>query len=79
MQGDGFATGPGGIMEVAMWPCALLIIELWSSLALVPNNVVLVLVNEGGGLHPIQGRHTHGLGIGFKEASGFDFEYSPSI
>jgi hypothetical protein len=28
MEGDGFATKPGGIMEVAMWLCALLLVGL---------------------------------------------------
>ena len=49
MQGDGFATELGGIMEVATWLCATLVVELWSSLGLVPNYVVSVLGNEGGG------------------------------
>jgi hypothetical protein len=71
MQGDGFASELGGIMEVAMWLCAPLSIGLWSSLGLVPNCVVPVLgnegENEGGGPHHIQGRHTHGLYIGLKK------------
>ena len=29
MQGDGFATEPGGIMEVAMWLCVPLLLGLW--------------------------------------------------
>jgi hypothetical protein len=53
MQGDGFASKVGGIVEVAMWLCALLLVGLWSSLGLVPNYVVLVLGNEGGGPHHI--------------------------
>jgi hypothetical protein len=40
---------------------ALLIVTI---LDLVPNYVVLVLGNEGGGPHHVQGRHRHGLGIG---------------
>jgi hypothetical protein len=28
MEGDSFATKPGGIMEVAMWLCALLLVGL---------------------------------------------------
>ena len=41
---------------------------------LVPNYVVLVIGSEGGGPHHMQGCHTR-----FKEASGFDFEYSSNI
>ena len=33
------------------------------SLGLVPTYVLLVLGNEGGGAHHMQGRHTHGRGI----------------
>ena len=46
------------------WPCgfcALLLVGLWSSLGLVPNYVVLILGNEGGGPHHIQGHHTWDL------------------
>jgi hypothetical protein len=76
MQGDGFASEPGGIMEVAMWLCLSLLLGLWCSLGLVPNYVVLALGNEGGGPHHMQNYHTRGLRIIFKEASSFDFEYS---
>ena len=64
MQGDGFATKPGGIMEVALW--LLHTVTSWAliSLGLVPNYVVLVLRNEGGGPHHMQGHHMWGLGIG---------------
>ena len=79
MQGDGFATKPGGIMEVAMWLCAPLLVGLWSSLGLAPNYDVPILANGGEGPHDIQDRHTWGLGFGLKEASGFDFEYSSNI
>ena len=61
MQGDGFASELGGIMEVAMWLCAPLLVGLSSSLGPVPNYVVLVLGNEGGGPHHMQGHHTRGL------------------
>ena len=67
MQGDGFASELGGIMEVAMWLCAPLSIGLCSSLGLVPNYVVLVLGNESGDPHHIQGRHTRGLYIGSRK------------
>jgi hypothetical protein len=77
MQGDDFASKLGGIMKEAMWLCAPLLVGLCSSLGLVPNHVVLVLGNEGGGPH-MQGRHTWGLGI-VLEASGFDFECSSTI
>jgi hypothetical protein len=49
MQGDGFASEPSGIMEVAMWLCILLLLGHGFY-------VVLVLGNEGGGPHHIQGR-----------------------
>ena len=58
MQGDGFASKLDGIMEMAMWLCAPLLLGLRSSLGLVPNYVVLVLGNEGGGPHHMQGSHT---------------------
>ena len=45
MQGDGFASELGGIMEVAMWLCIPLLLGLGCRLAYV----VLVLDNEGGG------------------------------
>ena len=50
-----------------MWLCTLLLVGLWSSLGLVPNYVVLVLGNEGGGPHHIQGCHTWGLYIGLRK------------
>ena len=64
MQFDSFASEPGGIMEGHMWLYALLLVGLWPSLGLAPNYVVLVLGNKGGVPHYMQGRHTHGLGIG---------------
>ena len=54
MQGDGFASEPGGIMEVAMWLCVPLLLGLQCSLGLVPNYVVLVLDDKGGGPHHMQ-------------------------
>jgi hypothetical protein len=48
-------------------------------LDLVPNYVVLVLGNEGGGPHHMQGCYTWGPMDWFKEGSGFDFEYSSNI
>jgi hypothetical protein len=41
MQGDGNASKPSGIMEVAVWLCIPLLLELWVY-------VVLGLGNEGG-------------------------------
>ena len=41
IQGDGFASKPSGIMEVAVWLCIPLLIGLWVY-------VVLVLGNGGG-------------------------------
>ena len=38
-----------------------------SSLGLVPNYVVLVLDNEDGGPHHVQGCHTRGLWIGLRK------------
>ena len=67
MQGDGFASERGGIMEVAMWLCTQLLVGLRSSLGLVPNYVVLVLGNEGEGPHHIQGRHTWDLYIDLRK------------
>jgi hypothetical protein len=67
MQGDGFASELGGIVEVAMWLCTPFLVGLLSRLGLVPNYVVLVLGNEGGGPHHIQGRHTRGLYIGLRK------------
>ena len=46
-----------------MWLCAPLLVGLSSSLDLVPNYDVLVLGNEGGGPHHIQGHHTWDLYI----------------
>ena len=54
IQGDSFASELSAIMEVAM----LLVVELWSSLGLVSSYVVLVLTNEGGGPHHMQGLRT---------------------
>ena len=53
---------------------ALHIITTWA-LGLLPNYVVLVLGNEGGGPHHMQGCHAQGLRIGLRKRS-FDFEYS---
>ena len=60
MQGDGFVSELGGIMEVVMWLCASLLVGLSSTLGLVSNYVVLVLDNEGGNSHDMQG-HTRDL------------------
>jgi hypothetical protein len=54
-------------MEVAMWLCVTLLLGLWCSLGLVPNYVVLVMGNEGGSPHHMQGRHTHSLWIGLRK------------
>ena len=67
MQGDGFASEPGGIMEVAVWLCIPLLLGLWCSLGLVPSYVVLVLGNEGGGPHHMRGCHTRDLWIGIRK------------
>ena len=40
---------------------------VWSSLDIVPNYGCLVLGNEGGGPHHMQGRHTRGLWIGIRK------------
>ena len=56
-----FASELSGIMEVAMWLCVPLLLGLCCSLGLVPNYVVLVVGNEGGGPHHMQGCHTWGL------------------
>ena len=40
---------------------------------------MLVLGNEGGGPHHMQGHHTTGARDQFKEASGCDFECSSNI
>ena len=79
MQGDGFASEPGGLMEVVVWLCLSLLLGLWCSLDLVPSFVVLILGNEGGGPHHMQGCHIRGPMDWFKEASSFDFEYSSNI
>jgi hypothetical protein len=57
-------------MKVGMWLSAPLLVGPWSSLDLVPNyvvlvvgNLVLVVGNEGGGPHHMQGRQTQGLGV----------------
>ena len=47
MQGDGCASVPGGIMEVAMWLCASSLVGLCSNLGLILDYVVLVVGNEG--------------------------------
>ena len=47
----------GGIIEVVVLGFDLII----------PNYVILVLGNEGGGPHHMQGRYTHGLGIGLRK------------
>jgi hypothetical protein len=60
MQGDGFVSEPSGVMEVVMWLCVSLLVDLSSTLDLVPNYVMLVLVNEGGDPRDMQG-HTHDL------------------
>jgi hypothetical protein len=61
MQGDGFASEPGGIMmQVVVWLCIPLLLELWVY-------VVLVLGNEGGGPHHMQGCYTRGLWIGLRK------------
>jgi hypothetical protein len=62
-----FASEPDGIMEVAMWLCALLLVRLRSSLGLAPNYVMLVIGNKGGSPHHIQARHTRGLYIGLRK------------
>ena len=64
MQGDSFVSELGGIMQVALW---LILVGLWSSLGLVANYVVVVLGNEGGHPHDIQGRNTWGLCVGLKK------------
>jgi hypothetical protein len=79
MQGDGFASEPGGIMEVAMWLCIVLLLGLWCSLGLVPNYVVLVPGKESGGPHHMQGCHTRGLWIGLRKLVVLTFEYSSNI
>ena len=73
-KGDGVASKPGGIMEVAMWLCAPLLVGLWSSLGLVSNYDVWVVGNESGGPH-----HRHMPMDWFKEASSFYFEYMSNI
>ena len=67
MQGDGFASKPGGIMEVAVWLCVALLLKFKCSLCLVLNYIVLVLGNEGGGPHHMRGFHTRGLWIGLRK------------
>ena len=78
MQGDGFATELGGILEEAMRLCT----PCGSSTQLCCvgfENIVLVLGNEGGGPHHMQRSSYKGPKDWFKEASGFDFEYSSNI
>ena len=79
MQGDGFASEPGGIMEVAVWLCVSLLLGLSCSFGLVPNYVVLVLNNEGGGSSSFARLPYTGPIEWFKETSSFDFEYSSHI
>ena len=55
------------------------VVGLWFGLDLVSNHVVLVLGNEGGGPHHIEGHHTLGLWIGLRKSLGFGFEYSSNI
>lgn len=76
-----FCNRMGGIMEVAMWLCASLLVGLWSSLGLVPIYVVWVLGNEGwgGGSSTYVGLSYTWLRNWFKDANGFDFEYSSNI
>ena len=57
----------GGNMEMAMWLYVPFLLGLWCSLGLVPNYVVLVLGNEGGGPHHMQSCHTPGLCIGLRK------------
>jgi hypothetical protein len=74
MQGDKFATKPGGIMEVARWLRAPLLVGLRTSLGLVPKyDVVLVLHNECRGPRHMHGCPTRGRG------TGFDFGYLSNI
>ena len=75
MQGDGFASEPGGIMELVVWLCVPLLLGLSCSLGLVPNYVVLVLGNEGQGYSSYARLPYSGPMDWFKEASSFDFEY----
>ena len=53
--------------SVAVWLCVPLLLGLRCSQGLVPNYVVLVLGNDGGGPHHMQGCHTHGLCIGLRK------------
>ena len=79
MQGDSFPSEPSGIMEVAMWLCAPLRVGLWYSLGLVHNYVVLIFSNERWGSSSYARSSYTGPMDWFKEASGFDFEYSSNI
>ena len=54
-QGGDSTIEPGGIMEVSVL-----------GFSLVPDYVVLVLGNEDGDPHHIQGCHTRGLEIGLR-------------
>ena len=47
--------------------CTPLLVGLWSSLGQVPNYVVLILGNEDGVPHHIQGRHTRDLCIDLRK------------
>jgi hypothetical protein len=52
------------------WPCASAYhyyLGFGCSLGLVPNYVVLVLGNESGGPHHMQGRQTQSLWIGLRK------------
>ena len=60
MQGDAFASELGGIMQVVVWLCIPLLLELWIY-------VVLVLGNEGAGPHHMQGCYTRDLRIGLRK------------
>ena len=78
MQGDGFALEPGGIMDMAMWLHATLLVGLWSSLDLVPNYVMLVIGNESGGPHHMEGYHAKGLGITLRKLMVFFLDRRPN-
>ena len=71
MQGDGFATKRVGIMEVAMWLCALLLVGLWSNLGLDPT----MLCQLQMGVLIICKVVMQGPRDQFKETSVFDFNY----
>ena len=48
------------------WSCGFAFITTWA-LGLVPNYVVLVLGNEGGGSHHMQGCHAWGLWVSLRK------------